>query len=277
LVRELQTLQDPGHRREVFDQLLAKLERKRRRLDQDELDKFEAAAGQNPQDLLRFLRQNGPEVARHWFAEHPLLAEILDGTTKAGQTPLLISHHPDEVRRVGPGYGDGRQRPDDYLSGFQQFLRDNLNLIPALLVVTQRPRDLTRQQLKELRLALDKAGYPEIQVRAAWRDKTNQDIAASIVGFVRQAALGDPLVPYNDRVERALAAILASRYWTQPQKQWLERIGKQLREEVVVDREALDRGQFAAQGGFARLDRVFEGRLDVILGDINERIWKAGA
>jgi type I restriction enzyme R subunit len=72
-------------------------------------------------------------------------------------------------------------------------------------------------------------------------------------------------------------SILASRYWTRPQKQWLERIGKQLREEVVVDREALGRGQFAAQGGFARLDRIFEGRLDALLGDINERIWKAGA
>jgi type I restriction enzyme R subunit len=271
------TLQDPGHRREVFDQILAKLERKRRQLKDDELARFEAVAGQTPEDLLQFLRRNGPEVARQWFAEHPLLTEILDGISKAGQTPLLISHHGDEVRRVEHGYGQNRQRPDDYLGGFRKFLEDNLNLIPALLVVTQRPRDLTRQQLKELRLALDSAGYPEASVRAAWRDKTNQDIAASIIGFVRQAALGDPLVPYAERVERALQGILASRYWTQPQKQWLERIGKQLREEVVVDREALDRGQFAAQGGFARLDRIFEGRLDGILGDINERIWKAGA
>jgi type I restriction enzyme R subunit len=277
LVQELRTLQDPAHRREAFDQLLAKLERKRRHLDGEALLRFEAVAGQTPQDLIRFLRENGPEVARQWFAEHVLLADILDGTSKAGQMPLIISHHADEVRSVEHGYGDGRQRPDDYLSGFAKFLKDNLNLIPALLVVTQRPRDLTRQQLKELRLALDNAGYPEATVRAAWRDKTNQDIAASIIGFVRQAALGDPLVPYGERVERALAEILASRYWTQPQKQWLERVGKQLREEVVVDHEALGRGQFAAQGGFARLDRIFEGRLDAILGDINERIWKVGA
>ncbi len=32
--------------------------------------------------------------------------------------------------------------------------------------------------------------------------RTNEDIAASIIGFIRQAALGDPLIPYADRVER---------------------------------------------------------------------------
>lgn len=30
-----------------------------------------------------------------------------------------------------------------------------------MIVVVQRPRDLTRQQLKELRLLLDSAGYSE--------------------------------------------------------------------------------------------------------------------
>jgi type I restriction enzyme R subunit len=70
--------------------------------------------------------------------------------------------------------------------------------------VTQRPRELTRQQLKELGLALDQAGYTEAALQTAWRETSNQDIAASILGFIRRAALGDPLVPYAERVDRAL-------------------------------------------------------------------------
>ena len=127
-----------------------------------------------------------------------------------------------------------------YLDGFARFVREHENEIPALLVVTQRPRELTREQLKSLRLALDRAGYPEAHLRSAWRDRTNQDIAASIIGYVRQAALGDALTPYEERVALAMRRVLASRAWTAPQRQWLERIGKQLRQELVLDRASLD-------------------------------------
>ncbi|WP_204308529.1 type I restriction-modification enzyme R subunit C-terminal domain-containing protein, partial [Klebsiella pneumoniae] len=82
--------------------------------------------------------------------------------------------------------------------------------------------------LKELRLALDRKGYSEASLRRAWADAKNEDIAASIIGFVRQAAIGDPLLPYEDRVRDAMRAILAGRTWTEPQKRWLRRIGEQI-------------------------------------------------
>jgi type I restriction enzyme R subunit len=146
--------------------------------------------------------------------------------------------------------------------------------MPALLVVTQRPRDLTRAQLKELRAALDAAGYSEATLRSAWRDATNQDIAASIIGYIRQAALGDALVPYEERVDRALKQILASQRWTAPQRKWLERIGQQLKQETVVDKAALDQGQFKTKGGFKRIDKVFGGQLEQVLTDLNDQIWQ---
>jgi type I restriction enzyme, R subunit len=62
------------------------------------------------------------------------------------------------------------------------------------------------------------------------------------LGFIRQAALGDPLVPYTKRVEAALQKLLAGRSWTKPQRDWLERIGSQLAIEKVVDRTSLDEG-----------------------------------
>jgi type I restriction enzyme, R subunit len=140
--------------------------------------------------------------------------------------------------------------------------------------VTQRPRELTRAQLRELRVQLDEQGYSELALRTAWKDKTNADIAASIIGFVRQSALGDPLVPYEERVERAMKKLLASKKWTEPQRKWLDRIGKQLKVETIVDHEALNEGEFKNQGGgFDRLNKQFDGKLDDIVGGLREDIW----
>ena len=124
-----------------------------------------------------------------------------------------------------------------------------------------------------MRAALALAGYSEAQLKAAWRSQTNEEIAASIIGYVRQAALGDALVPYEERVRRAMKKILASRAWTIPQRRWLERIGKQLEKEVVVDKTALDEGAFKTKGGFTRINKVFKGRLESILQEINSAMW----
>jgi type I restriction enzyme R subunit len=171
---------------------------------------------------------------------------LLDRST-GGDAGLIISDHDRQLRRSERGYGSG-QKPKDYLDSFAGFLRDNMNTIPALLVVTQRPRELTRQQLKELGLALDEAGYTEAALQSAWRDTTNQDIAASIIGFVRRAALGDALVPYAERVDRALKTILGRQAWTDPQRKWLTRIGDQLKVEHVVDPDGPRRRQLQERG-----------------------------
>ncbi|MBU6429852.1 MAG: type I restriction-modification system endonuclease, partial [Cyanobacteria bacterium REEB65] len=271
LITELQTVKDEEARQVVFDQLVAKFQRKARKLDGS--GDFQTFAKMNPAELLHHLKQAGPGGAAAWFKDHADLALFLD-RIKTGDGPqLIISTHDDQLRRVERGYGNAT-RPEDYLDSFSAFIRENMNEIPALMIVTQRPRDLTRQQLKELKLALDLAGYNEASLQTAWREMTNQDIAASIIGFIRQRALGSPLVPYAERVELAIKRILASHPWTSPQRQWLERIGKQLKEETIVDREAMDRGQFQANGGFARINKIFDGRLDALLGDLQDQVWK---
>ena len=62
-----------------------------------------------------------------------------------------------------------------------------------------------------------------------------------------------------------------------PQRKWLERIGQQLKIEQIVDREALEKGAFKAEGGFNRINKVFDGKLQTILEDISEAIWKQAA
>lgn len=279
LLEELETVTDPAVVETIVDQLLAKLQRKRRHLSDNSQEQVETLAGMPLQEVINHLKQSDSAQVKEWLRERKQIAQILD-RKDGGTRPLLISYHQDELRRVERGYGVAESgqpygKPEDYLDSFKAFLQNNQNQIAALTVVVQRPRDLTRQQLKELRILLDNAGYSETKLRSAWRDSTNEDIAASIIGFIRQAALGDALIPYNDRVDRALKKILASQNWTPPQRKWLERIGKQLKVEVIVDRESLDGGEFRTQGGgFDRLNKLFNGQLETILSEIRDRLWQ---
>ena len=214
----------------------------------------------------------------NWVKGKPGIGPILDWQPESGKPiPLPISEHADKVISVTAGYG-ATTKPEDFLTSFTQFIQSNVNKVAALQAVVQRPRELTRADLKALRVELDRQGFSEAALRYAWKQAKNEDIAASIVGFIRQAALGDPLLPWADRVQAAMNRITKRGTWSEPQRKWLERIGKAVEQVGVADRAVLDEGQFAAaMGGFNRLNRVFDGRLDAILGDINEELWRKSA
>ena len=275
LVDELDTVEDEAALPEIVDQLLAKLQRKRRGLSDSSIEQIESIAGMPIEEIGSYIKGSQPKEVVEWFRQRKLIAQILD-RKDGGRKPVLISHHEDEVISVETGYGDA-EKPEDYLNSFRNFIAENMNKIPALMLVTQRPRDLTRAQLKELKLELDTAGYPEKHLQVAWRESTNEDIAASIIGFIRQAALGDALISHEARVDRAMNKILASRNWKPPQRKWLERIGKQLKQETIVDKEAFDQGQFKAQGGFKRINQTFGGELETVLSEINQELWQEEA
>src|SRR5690606_13681489 len=146
---------------------------------------------------------------------------------------MFVSDSHDEVVKVYRGYGKAK-KPGDYLEEFEQYIKEHLNQVPALQAVVQRPRDLTRKDLKELALLLSEKGFTEANLRSAWSETKNEDIAARIVGYIRQAALGDPLVDYDERVEHAIKKIKGSHNFNDVQKKWLERIAKALKADVVV-------------------------------------------
>lgn len=269
LIREL-TEAPESARAEVLEQLVARLQRKKRTLKDES---FVTLAGQTMDELVAWVRQQSPEEVAQWFEQRPSLQRFLD-TPQGGESVYIVSLHEDEVAYVAQGFGPGNQAPADYLEGFAQFIRQNLNEIQALTIVTQRPRDLTREDLRQLRLLLDKAGFSEAQLRSAYRSLTNQDIAASIIGFIRQKALGSALLPYEERVDRALKKILSLRAWKDPQRKWLERIAKQLKKEVIVDRQALDQGEFGAQGGFPMINKRLDGELELVLARFQDAIWE---
>jgi type I restriction enzyme R subunit len=259
--------------RAALDQLVLKLQRKLHLLRGDGAEDMRQRFGISPEDLAVKLRSAPAAEAVEWLLRNRGVAEFLD--QQAGpKRSLILSQHQDEIREVSRGFAEGIERPEEYLDAFDRFIRESLDRFPALLVVTQRPRDLTREQLQQVRLLLDSQAFSEINLRTAWREATNHDIAASIIGHIRRAALGDPLLPYTERVDRALRKILSSRPWTQPQREWLGRITNQIKSEVVVDLATFEQGAFKIDGGFKRLNKTFGGKLPEILAELQDEIWQ---
>ena len=274
LVDEIIRVKDEAERELVRDQLVAKFQRKKRHMSETSKKDFELIAGVSAEEFAKKLKGMPIDEVAGWFTDNQRLGEILD-RTEGAQKPMLVSEHADEFVSAEHGYGDGK-KPQDYLEEFKQFIQRNRDSIPALVTVLTRPRELTRKQLRELALELERAGFSEMKVTTAWRDMTNQEIAAHIVGFIRHIATGDPLVPYEQRVEWAYQQMLAAKPWTKPQRDWLYKIAAQTKANVIVDREALDDPDLIFQrdgGGFARLDRIFDGQLENTLTSFNELLW----
>lgn len=273
LIKELQTVENTAHQEEIKEQLIVKLRRKLRHLKPEAREKFENQTGLKPEDLLNNLQSQSIEQIKDWLKKFPQTGQILDWQPEDNSPNYVaISHHEDELIGTSRGYGEA-QKPEDYLENFHKFVSENINKIDALKLVVQRPRELTRATLRELKMELDRSGYSEANLKTAWSQAKNEDIAASIIGYVRQAALGDPLIPYEDRVRGAMRKIKTSKQWTEPQKRWLDRIGEQVTKEIVIDREALDRDPFINDGGFNRLNKIFGGELETIIANINETMW----
>jgi type I restriction enzyme R subunit len=275
LTQELAQASSDEERTLVRDQFLAKLQRKQRHLSDRTAQDLEDRTGMTLPVLIQQVRSLPLAELAAWLSQHPDLGEILDRKRDSDGGWIFVSEHEDRLIGSQRGYGSA-SRPKDYLQSFTEFIRSRSNTIPALLTVLTRPRELTRKQLRELALELDQAGFSEAKLSTAWRELTNQDIAARIVGYIRQAAIGDALVPYEQRVDNALQKLLASRNWSTPQRQWLQKIAAQTKANLIVDREALEDPDLIFKregGGLTRLDRIFEGQLLEVLATFNQALW----
>jgi type I restriction enzyme R subunit len=274
LVTDLQAAEMDEDKNWVAGQVIVRMRAMIKRMDAETRESFERQTGENPENVLQRLSTRSGRELQNWFSEHPRAVELLERRRLRtdNNDGVVISTHEDELLRIEEIFGKNTT-PEDYITGFERFIRENMNQLPALIAVTQRPRDLTRKELSELAGLLDERNYSEAMLRAAYGRARNADIAAHIIGFVRQAALGDPLVPYATRVENAIRKIEASRQWTQKQKDWLRRIGRALKDKPVADPTLLDQGAFASKGGFKRISLEFDGELDEVLHTINEAIW----
>jgi type I restriction enzyme R subunit len=282
--------QSTTHAHDVLDQLNQKLMRvlrdakhkaEKKPALQNCLDQLEQKWGVPPQELHRHLHKlgqtHGPKAAADYIRQNTqLLVQLAEVKELVGTAyrPIL-SNAPDVLKERTQSWGT-YAKPEDYLDSFGHFVREQLNQSIALSVVVNRPKDLSREQLKEVRMLLDGQGFSEAKLKAAWRSKSNQDIAAGIIGYIRQAALGEALLPFDQRVASAMQRIYTAHSWTQVQRKWLERLAKQLTHELVID-QAFVNIAFASDGGAKQLNKLLGGQLDVVMVELADGLWPKAA
>ncbi|HET6720749.1 MAG TPA: type I restriction-modification enzyme R subunit C-terminal domain-containing protein, partial [Rhodocyclaceae bacterium] len=261
----MRVLRDATHKAEKMPALKTRLE------------ELEQHWGVAPAELHKHLRRLGPQGAAEFLRQQAALLQQVEGIkllVGSNYMPILSSHR-DEFKVREQSYGE-YIKPEDYLDSFNRFIHQQLNQSTALAVVVNRPKDLTREQLREVRLLLDQHGYAEAKLQTAWRNRTNQEIAASIIGYIRQAALGEALLPFEQRVAKAMQRIYGLTTWTPVQRKWLDRLARQLNHEVVIDTQFVNRA-FANDGGARQLDKMLGGQLATVLGTLAEALWPQAA
>lgn len=257
------------HRRE----LVAKLQRKKQRLDEEALEEIRELNSIYSLDkwLQTIKAMNQEELANE--KDHIQTLAVYRPSSKG----IVISDEEDQLMAVERGFGEGNTKPADYLHSFERFIKENINKIPALSIAANRPADLTREDLREVELILKKHQFDERGLQIAWRKEKNETMLANIISFIRQAALGSPLVDNQTRIREAMASIYNLYDWTPVQVKWLERIEKQLVQSPVLGPNAQaafdDRGVFASQGGYLRVKQIFGDQTDEILETINEKLY----
>lgn len=275
---------DSSHAHDVLDQLSQRVMRILRKAQhkaeekptlKKKLDELQEVWGVEPAQLHKHLHDLGPQQAANFVRQHSqLLNQLAAVSVLLGSENFpVVSTHSDELLVREQNYGKN-QKPADYLESFNDFIRSQLNQSAALGVVVNRPKDLTREQLREVRLLLDQHGFSEASLKSAWRNQTNQEIAASIIGYIRQAAIGEPLLPFDQRVAKAMQTIYAQQPWTPVQRKWLDRLAKQLVHEVIIDPQQVN-DAFRNDGGLKALDRNLGGNLDRVLEALNDNLWQA--
>lgn len=274
--------EDSSHAHDVLDVLSQRIMRILRKADhkaennpslKQKLDELEDIWGVEPAKLHKHLHELGPQQAANFIRQHSQLLNQLDSvsTLLGSESHPIIATQSDELIGREQNYGD-HQKPQDYLESFHDFIHQQLNQSAALGVVVNRPKDLTREQLRNVRLLLDQHGFSEVSLKSAWRNQTNQEIAASIIGYIRQAAIGEALLPFDQRVTNAMQKIYALQQWTPVQRKWLDRLARQLVHEVIIDPQQVNEA-FRNDGGLKSLNRNLGGHLDRVLEALNDNLW----
>lgn len=273
LYKGLETFEDEARIKNQLDLLFAKIQRKQKNISKEILEKFRVKSnGKTPIEIMTETRLKNPKDAKEFMQKYKDAFMLLDIKKNNAQRPKVYDPREDELLLHTQDYINGK-RPEDYIESFKQFIENNINKIAALNTVCTRPKELTRTDLKNLKLILDENQFNESLLNSAWKHWKNEDIAADIISFIRQQALGSPLISHERRIKNAVAKIKLKHDFNKMQLDWLDRIEKSLLEETIMDKQILNSGAFRTNGGFNAINKRFGGKLQEIIDELNEYLY----
>ena len=260
-----------------INQIIAKLQRKKRRMSEKTMEQFISMTdGMDPTQFIIDIERRNPEDAKKRLLAYREMFAYIQQTKANGGNPVVISEEEDELTGHTRGYGNS-EKPEDYLDAFSEYVKTHMNEIAALSIVCTRPKDLTRDALKALRLPLDREGFTTQQLNTAISELTNEEIAADIISLIRRYAIGSALISHEARIRRAVDKLKKAHNFSKQEMSWIGRMEKYLMEESVLNVQVFDEdSRFKSFGGFAKINKVFQNKLENIVLELNEYLYDDG-
>ena len=278
LLDGLEVLEDEAHIKNAVAQIIAKLQRVKRRLTKEEVNEFkDLAAGLTVEGFIQKIESLPAAEARNTLLMEASLLEMLDDKHGHGGYTKVISDKQDKFLIRERGFGKNEQRPEDYIEAFEDFVKNNVNEIAALNIICTRPKELTHETLKSLRMALAQNGFTTQQLNTAVSEITSEEITADIISLVRRYAIGSPLVSHQARIRRAVDKLKKAHNFSRVELNWLSRIESYLLNESVMNVKVFDEDErFKTNGGYKRLNQIFRNNLEGIITELNEYLYDDG-
>ena len=277
LFKGYEEVEDEEHIKFINDQIIAKLQRVKRHMDETQINYFTINSNYDSvEDFIKAVkkcRDESEDACKELLLRKKDAFGAFD-LEKTHEPTLPISNKPDILKEVSRGYGKG-QKPEDYLESFASYLRANRNKIAALDIVCTRPADLTLADLRSLSKTLDSNGYNSMQLNTAVAQVTKEDCAADIISLVRRYAIGSPLVSHEERIHNAVKKLCKAHDFTAGENKWIERIETYLINESVFNVQTFD--EYLAwrnKGGFNKVNKIFNNQLNSIVRELNTYLYE---
>lgn len=262
----------------VKNEIIAKLQRKRQLFDEGSRNLFaKISKGRTPEQFIAELSNLAQTDTSQYLDSNFRLLEFIEHLKRDNKKPQLYSEHEDEHIETLREYSVDIFKPEDYLEKFKRHLLDNINKNAALNIIATRPQTLTCAELKSLKEELDSSGFALKTIQTAWKNAKADDVATDIIALIRTLAIGDPFIPKEERIAKAMKKVRVSQNWSAGQLGWLQRIEQRLKaEEPLIDPSFVDNdGILRRDGGFKRMNSIFQNEGAAVLSFINEQLYAA--
>jgi type I restriction enzyme, R subunit len=171
---------------------------------------------------------------------------------------------------------DGQEyKPEDYLTAFSRFVRENPDHIAAIGILLNRPRDWDTDAIVELKtkLAATRMRFTMENLQRAHQVRYHKALV-DIISMVKHAAREDEtLFTAEERVARAFEWVTRGETFTPEQQDWLRRIREHLIANLSIDQSDFDIIPiFADHGGLRRAGQIFGSDLPILIQELNEAV-----
>lgn len=168
--------------------------------------------------------------------------------------------------------GEKYLKPLEYLEAFAAFVKDNKEKIEAMKVLLERPKEWKTEVLKELRTELIRHHFPETSLKKAVQ-LVHKKHLPDIISIIRNAAMNEPLLEVNERVDKGVEKLFAGRKLSEEQSAWIQYIKEHLIQNLTLDKEDFEYSPILERhGGWGKFRKLFSNEAEQIIKEINAAI-----